>query len=1021
MSASDETEQLGGDDSGGPSRTEGPAHADDASGAPTEELGAPPADAPLIDRRYRTLRVLGEGGHGKVLLVEDTLQKGQKLALKLLKTQHLASGDLLARFRNEIVVLRALSHPGIPQIYNDGLTESGEFYFTMAYVEGETLATLIRRDAPLAPDRIVRLTRQILEVLDYAHKQGAVHRDLKPGNIFVIDAGKPTERVKVLDFGIAKLLSHEGVLEHAVTMNTEVAIGTPHYMAPEQVRNQEVDQRTDMYALGIIIYQMCSGRLPFQGTTALELLAARLENPPTPLGAGDAPQWLRDLVMQMLQREREKRPDTKAVREVLERLARDQKRTTRNVKWLAGAVAVLAVAVFGLWRAFRGSETPATAATAWLELRAPPKVWQGQAFSIGLEVELREGAAPDVTLELPWLDGFDGVERVSGPGPREGSEQRSFALAGGGEIATEKSRSFVRDGATYESWSLSRRFVAARAGSLVIPVSRLAAGGDSATQEQRVEVTALPEQGRPADFGGAIGRFEVSASLGPRQVRLGDSARFVLHVRGDGNQERILLPELAKRADFAALGVIGTGSTALWDDLQLELALTPTREGTFTLAAVELPAFDPSSGRYVTLRTEPLTLVVDAQAPVVLDRDGDGTPDAVDGCPDDPNKTAPGLCGCGKPETDTDGDGSPDCVDLCPNDPNKTAPGVCGCGKPDVDSDGDGLLDCVDPWPNDPLNGAGGAAEKPETFAWEQLLPEDGSKLAADARTVEVRGRATLALRSVTVNGVRGEVATDDGRAFVASVPLEFADASGAQGEVALEIVAIDANEVEHRERRKLVRDALRLPRGLAFAREWKRGFAGLPSRLVHEATGLELVQVSGDERSARYVSRTEVSWDQYERGGGAKVAAPAWLASLPERGSHPVVNVSFDEASDFCRRNALVLPSAADLERAARPEGDSRRYPWGDEWRADACNWKEGDFPQTAPCGRHAADRSWSDVLDLAGNVREWCVDAAGERTLRGGATDSDAKGCEIGFVPRILPDRKESVGFRVALVLEN
>lgn len=320
---------------------------------PESTLVAPPPPAEqvkYIDRRYRIVRMLGEGAFGKVFLVKDKLQNESELALKLIKKEHTATSEALMRFKNEILLLRVLNHPGIPQIFNDGITDDGEFYYTMAYVEGRTLDDVIRKEAPLDPLRIVRITKQILDVLDYAHGRGAIHRDLKPGNIFLLHAGTAKEQVRVLDFGIAKVLSREGILEHAQTMNTEMALGTPHYMSPEQVRGGEIDGRTDLYALGVIIYQMCSGRFPFSGKTLMEILAARLEKPPSPLEDKTTPAWLRDVVMKLLERERDHRPDTQAIRVMLDNLQVTQRTMSKRLTWIGASVAVIAL-VLG-WSVF---------------------------------------------------------------------------------------------------------------------------------------------------------------------------------------------------------------------------------------------------------------------------------------------------------------------------------------------------------------------------------------------------------------------------------------------------------------------------------------------------------------------------------------------------------------------------------------------------------------------------------------------------------------------------------------------
>jgi predicted Ser/Thr protein kinase len=310
-----------------------------------------------FEHRYNRRSVLGEGGYGKVYLVEDRMHGSELLALKVIRKVH-TTGDLEQRFRNEIRVLRTLSHPAIPMIFNDGKNDEGEIYYTMSYIEGRTLDEIIRDEAPLNAERILNFSLQLVEVLVYAHEKGIVHRDLKPSNIIITaDDDEGGETVKVLDFGIAKVLRHEGLLEQAQTMGTEVPLGTPHYMAPEQVRGQVEDGRTDLYALGIIIYQMCSGRLPFEGQTSMEVLIARLENSPRALTSDEAPQWLRDLVGDFLERDKSKRPSTSAALETL-RAADTSPRVGRG-KRLVGALVVASVlAALVLGSVFYGGGAP---------------------------------------------------------------------------------------------------------------------------------------------------------------------------------------------------------------------------------------------------------------------------------------------------------------------------------------------------------------------------------------------------------------------------------------------------------------------------------------------------------------------------------------------------------------------------------------------------------------------------------------------------------------------------------------
>lgn len=330
---------------------------EDGGADPGQERGAAPAQR--IDGRYEVVRLLGQGGFGKVFLVRDRFYQGELRALKTILASYSSQPEFERRFQNEIRVLRALSHKGIPQIYNDGRTREGGFYYTMAFVEGETLSEAIKKEAPLRPDRIVRLVRQMLAIIEYAHAKSVVHRDLKPANVMLLKAGSPDEEVRILDFGIAKVLRPEGDLEGAQSMNTLGGIGTPHYMSPEQIRGQDVDGRSDIYALGVIIYQMCSGLLPFTGKTDLEVATARLERPPTPLKADQTPPHLRTLVMRLLERQKEDRPDTRELHELLGGIEAGRAIPPQRHRVVVGALAVVALLV--------------TLGSAWVYLERNPR------------------------------------------------------------------------------------------------------------------------------------------------------------------------------------------------------------------------------------------------------------------------------------------------------------------------------------------------------------------------------------------------------------------------------------------------------------------------------------------------------------------------------------------------------------------------------------------------------------------------------------------------------------------------
>ena len=374
----------------------------------------PEDESNYFDGRYRKISLLGEGGYGKVFLVADKMHDGERVALKVIRKVH-TSADLGQRFRNEIRVLRALTHPGIPAIFNDGTTSDGELYYTMSFVDGRTLSDVLLEEAPLDIERIVRMGLQLLDVLVYAHAQGVVHRDLKPSNIILLDAGTEKERVQVLDFGIAKILRHEGLLEQARTLGTDVPLGTPHYMAPEQVRGQVEDGRTDLYALGIILFQMCSGRLPFQGKTSMEILIARLENRPRELNGSEAPAWLRDLVKAVLRRRKDKRPSSEEVKTIFETAALGGAvaRQGRRAAVVFGTLAVLALgAAAGVGLKWGDWNEPPTAAEPRATASAPSR--PGEAVE-------REVAEPDSAGLPAAVAGSTGAAPgASGPVPSSG-------------------------------------------------------------------------------------------------------------------------------------------------------------------------------------------------------------------------------------------------------------------------------------------------------------------------------------------------------------------------------------------------------------------------------------------------------------------------------------------------------------------------------------------------------------------------------------------------------------------------
>jgi predicted ATPase/serine/threonine protein kinase len=253
--------------------------------------------------QYTILSAIGSGGMGKVFLAEDT-KLHRKTALKFLSQEFAADRDHLDRFVREARASSALNHPNICTIYeiNDAAEPP---YIAMEYIEGETVAEMIRRRRRSVREA-VEITIQVAEALAEAHAKGVVHRDIKPANIIVNKHG----RVKILDFGLAKrLFAHEGPPEAQFLTNAGVVLGTASYMSPEQARGLDVDHRSDIWSLGVCLYEMLTGVLPFAGETAADTFAAILtREPPAPSTvAREIPDKLDGLVLRSIQRKKEHR------------------------------------------------------------------------------------------------------------------------------------------------------------------------------------------------------------------------------------------------------------------------------------------------------------------------------------------------------------------------------------------------------------------------------------------------------------------------------------------------------------------------------------------------------------------------------------------------------------------------------------------------------------------------------------------------------------------------------------------
>ena len=337
----------------------------------------------LLDGRYRVIRKLGTGGMANVYLAEDQ-ELGRRVAIKLLDERHAQDEQFVERFRREAENAAGLSHPNVVSIYDRGETE-GTYYIAMEYLEGKTLKELIVSRGPTPVRVAIDYTRQILSALEFAHRAGIVHRDIKPHNVVVA----PDGRLKVTDFGIARSGSSQMTEAGSI-------IGTAQYLSPEQAQGRPVHPSSDLYSVGVVLYEMLTGTVPFSGDTALEIAMKHLNTVPAPPstkrppGLGEVPHELDLVVLRALAKDSADRYQT--AREMDADLARVAQGLPVAHETEEAATMVLAGAGVddGTRVIPRAGRTAAGAATA----RVPPRHLQSWEFE--------QGAAPRRPI-WPWL------------------------------------------------------------------------------------------------------------------------------------------------------------------------------------------------------------------------------------------------------------------------------------------------------------------------------------------------------------------------------------------------------------------------------------------------------------------------------------------------------------------------------------------------------------------------------------------------------------------------------------------
>ena len=336
----------------------------------------------VLNGKYEVLSILGRGGMGVVYKVRHLILPSNNLfALKILHPDLSTDSQFRTRFLREVEVAMGLTHENVVQIRDFGATEGHLLFFTMDYFEGETLGTVLKRTGSMPVPQAVQLVRQILAALGEAHKRGVVPRDLKPDNV-LLRTTESGNQVKILDFGIAKLLA--GGSDGSLTQGT--VVGSPKYMSPEQASGEAVDQRSDLYSLGVILFELLTGTAPFIAKTTrmilMQHLTAEVPKFEEKCPGLHVPVRLKQLVFSLLEKDPAKRPSSAA--EVVHVLdgdatlvsrAVDLRRTLCRVAIVAVSLvlAIVAGGGFSHWRSSSASAdgTPAHISPA-LESLSPP-------------------------------------------------------------------------------------------------------------------------------------------------------------------------------------------------------------------------------------------------------------------------------------------------------------------------------------------------------------------------------------------------------------------------------------------------------------------------------------------------------------------------------------------------------------------------------------------------------------------------------------------------------------------------
>lgn len=258
--------------------------------------------------QFRILQRIGTGGMGAVYKAEQP-EMNRFVAVKILHPKFMSRPDLVSRFRREARAMSHLSHPNTARVFLFGQLDDGACYFVMEYLEGRNLAQVVRAGGPMEQQRAIEIMVQVCGALEEAHQAGIIHRDLKPENIFLTTQGGIEDYPKVLDFGLAKVTERQMRPGSVILTQEGMVFGTPEFMSPEQARGEALGPPSDIYSLGVILYELLTGKLPIDGSKPIDFINNHINTAPHPLSKrGGGRSYLRGLE-EVMMRALEKRPE----------------------------------------------------------------------------------------------------------------------------------------------------------------------------------------------------------------------------------------------------------------------------------------------------------------------------------------------------------------------------------------------------------------------------------------------------------------------------------------------------------------------------------------------------------------------------------------------------------------------------------------------------------------------------------------------------------------------------------------